>query len=294
MSSRRNLVTVVMPCRNISPMFFGEAVKSVLSQTSSRWRLLIVVDGDDPATRSIVAASLAEILGPGRDRRLEVLENEGAMITGAFNTGMRHARTPFVAVLHSDDLLDRSAVEVLSRYIERRREIDYFHSSRIYIDEDGRPISHLIQAVSSFCLGEFRSYGPVKSVHCWRVDSAVRIGGMDESLGPHAADDYDFSWRMAEAGCSFMAIPECLYYYRDHRAHYRLTTHVPLDRQIQELRKIFRAHGMNDGEMEEQIRRRRADYLRQALFLDDADKREKERSGFDIRQGWRQSLPAPA
>ena len=85
-----------------------------------------------------------------------------------------------------------------------------------------------------------------------------------------------------------MAIPECLYYYRDHREHFRLTTHVPLDRQVSELRKIWTKHGLTDGEIESQIERRTRGYLQQALFRDEQDRIKKEASGFDPHQGWRE------
>ena len=128
----------------------------------------------------------------------------------------------------------------------------------------------------------------MKHLHCWKVDAALTIGGMDETLGLHGADDYDFSWCMAEGGYTFKAIPECLYYVRDHRTHFRLTTHVPLETQIKELKKIWTKHGMTEREQEQEIRTRKAGYLRQAIFLNDEDKRQKEEANYDIRQSWRQ------
>ena len=86
-----------------------------------------------------------------------------------------------------------------------------------------------------------------------------------------------------------MAIPECLYYYRDHREHFRLTTHVPLDRQVSELRKIWTKHGLTDGEIEAQTERRIKGYLRQVLYANEQDRLEKESRGFDARRGWRKS-----
>ena len=118
---------------------------------------------------------------------------------------------------------------------------------------------------------------------------------MDESLGPHGGDDYDFPWRMAEAGCAFEAIPECLLYIRDHREHYRLTTHVPLDIQVTELSRILRKHGVSEERIAEEIAVRTNGYMRQALFESDEDRRRKEREGFDAHQGWRlgYDLPRP-
>jgi glycosyltransferase involved in cell wall biosynthesis len=284
MSAGDALVTILMACRSVEPAFFREALQSVLAQTSDRWRLCIIVDSDDPDTGTVIGAEVRCV----GDSRISVLELEPKRITGKFNAGMRDATTPYVCVLHADDLLDERAVEVLSRYIAECPEVDYFHSSRVYMDDAGVRISQIWRSVESFTLADFKNLGPVKCLHCFKVRSALAIGGMDESLGLHGGDDYDFSWSMAEAGYKFKAIVECLYYYRDHRSHYRLTTHVPLDVQVGELRKIMRKHGMTELEIAEQIRRRTAGYLRQAIFLDGEDKARKERAGFDIRRGWRQ------
>ena len=281
------LVTVLVACRDPHRGYLAEALRSVLAQTSRRWRLFLIVDDDDEAGRRAVRETAASV-GAAADARVAVLRNEGGRITGAFNTGMRRASTPWVCVLHADDLLERRAVAVLNRHIARHPRTDYFHSARRYVDDEGRPLSGVLHPVPRVAPADFLDRGPVKSLHCWRVSAALALGGMDESLGPHGADDYDFPWRMAEAGCRFRPVPECLYAFRDHRSHDRLTTHVPLDVQVSELRRILRKHGVPEAEVERQIARRRAGYLRQALYLDEADRRRKEVEGFDVRCGWRQ------
>jgi hypothetical protein len=260
-------LTVLMPCRNAAALFFRKALDSVFSQTSPLWNLIVIDDhSDDPETLGVLRE-----LRNRRDPRVRVVRNATRMVTGALNTGMKAARTAYVCALHCDDLLDPAAVETLDRYVASDLETDYFHSSRIHIDGDGKQISGPYRARESFDLEDFKSFGPVKHLHCWKVESALAIGGMDESLGLHGADDYDFPWRMAEAGCRFRAVPECLYYYREHLSHYRLTTHVPLSTQIEELKKIFRKHHLTEEEIKEQIKIRSAGYLQQALYEKDED-----------------------
>jgi hypothetical protein len=287
-ATRPALVTVLVACRDPHRGYLGEALRSVLAQTTPRWRLLLVVDDDDLAGRAAARDALAGA-GADADPRLGLVRNRGRWITGAFNTGMRRAATPWVCVLHADDLLDRRAVAVLHRHIARHPRADYFHSARRYVDDHGRPLSGVRSPVPRVSPRDFLDRGPVKSLHCWRVAAALAIGGMDESLGPHGADDYDFPWRMAEAGCVFRPIPDCLYLFRDHRSHPRLTTHVPLDVQVEELRRILRKHRVPEPEIERQIARRSAGYLRQALYLDEEDRRRKEARGFEPGTGWRQS-----
>lgn len=286
MSQNRSPVTILMPCKDSKVSFFKKALDSVLKQSSPCWNLVVI---DDHSTSVETVKSLKD-LNKSNDNRISVIENKSNFITGALNTGMRYAKSPYVCSLHSDDLLDVKAIEILNRYIKDYPDVDYFHSSRIYIDENGDQIGPVLEAKRIFNISDFINYGPVKHLHCWKVESALKIGGMDESLGLHGADDYDFPWCMAEDGYSFKAIPECLYYYRDHREHYRLTTHVPLNTQIKESKKIWKKHGLTDKEIEKQVEKRTSSYLKQALYLDDQDKRKKENDNYDICMGWRERI----
>ena len=241
-SKDRYLVTILMPCKDSKVSFFKKALDSVFKQSIPFWNLVVI----DDHSASVETVNFLRDLNKSNDDRISVIENKSNLITGALNTGMRYAKSPYVCSLHSDDLLDERAIEILNRYLRDSPDVDYFHSSRIHIDENGDQIGSVLEARKTFNISDFINYGPVKHLHCWKVESALKIGGMDESLGLHGADDYDFPWCMAEEGYSFKAIPECLYYYRDHRKHYRLTTHVPLNTQIMELKKIWKKHGLTD------------------------------------------------
>ena len=59
-------------------------------------------------------------------------------------------------------------------------------------DRLGRPLRDL---------RSFETAGsPVKHLMCWRRALGLEIGGMNEAVSDHGCDDYDFPWRMAEAG----------------------------------------------------------------------------------------------
>ncbi len=198
---------------------------------------------------------------------------------------MRRAATEFVCLLLSDDEFDAAAVEVLTDYIRRYPYMDFFHTGRVFIDEAGTTLGSAVPANAEAAAEDFVNGSPVKHLMCWRREFGLAIGGIDESLGPHGADDYDFPWTAAEKGCRFQAIQECLYRYRDHREHFRLTTHVPQEEQEAELRKIWRKHGVSDEEMASQLRRRREGYLQQALFRNEQDREQDPER--DAREGWR-------
>src|SRR5205085_11207012 len=136
-----------------------------------------------------------------------------------------------------------------------RPDVDFFHSARRFVDEQGRLLG-IHAAPRTITAEDFVERGPVKRVQCFRVAKALEIGGMDEELGLHGADDYDFPWRMLEAGAVFEALDECLYTIRDHREEPRLTTHVPLDAQVRELETILRKHEVSEERIRATVVRR--------------------------------------
>jgi glycosyltransferase involved in cell wall biosynthesis len=253
-------LTVLMPVREYDAGYLHQAVDSLRSQTDPRWRLLVLVEEAD---RRRIANELAAELA---DERIELAVNEGRKLAGAFNTGLRRARTDFAAILFGDDLWTPNAVEVLAELIRSNPDVDFFHSSRRIIDDDGRPISSVYRPPGTVRPQDFAEKSPVKHLLCWRVELALSIGGMDETLNSVGPDDWDFPWSMSEAGATFMAVDECLYLYRDHRRCYRLTTHLPTSVHASEIRRIMRKHGADRGTIRRRVAAARATYLRQCLY----------------------------
>jgi O-antigen biosynthesis protein len=277
------LVTALMPVRAYHETYLRRAVASLMEQTSPRWRLVVVAERQDAEELGAVLAA------PLHDERVGLVVNEGRKLAGALNTGMRRASTQFVAILLGDDMWAPGAVAVLADHIERFPQVDFFHSSRVIVDEDDRPVSRVYQAREQFSLEDFVRSSPVKHLLCWRRTAGLEIGGIDETLNSVGPDDYDFPWSMAEAGARFMAIPDCLYLYRDHRDSFRLTTHLPLSTHVRELRRILSKHGVAPVAIERTLVRARAGYLRQCLYRSPLDRWVKERRGYDAARGWRQS-----
>jgi len=259
-ASSRYALTVILPIKDPHPAFFGEAVASVVEQTAPDWELLIVTE---PADTEQIRAMLGHW---SEDPRVSLVANEGPRLAGAVNTGMRSARTEFVALLLGDDRWSRDAVAVMTDQIAARPDADFFHSARQIIDDDGEAISGVHTPEPDVTLDLFRTRAPVKHLLCWRRSLGIAVGGLDErsrSVGP---DDFDFPWTMAEHGARFQAVDECLYFYRDHRDGSRLTTHLPRRVHEQELRRIFRKHGLSRDESRHRIAEARSTYLRQCLY----------------------------
>ncbi|MCI0455042.1 MAG: glycosyltransferase [Candidatus Dadabacteria bacterium] len=275
-------VTVLMPLKHFHPYFLKKAVESIINQSCPYWLMIIVVE---KSNFDNFRRSLKKEL---KDSRIQVFINEGRKLAGAINTGMRHAKTDFAAILLADDMWALEAIQALNSYIVKYPDIDFFHSSRVKIDENDNPISPVYYSKEKFSIDDFKISSPVKHLLCWRKDKALAFGGLDESLNNVGPDDYDFPWTMAEKGAAFKAVKECLYYYRDHRECYRLTTHLPLSVHKREIRRIFEKHGVDPLSIKEKIASAEGTYLRQCLYRSPRDKRIKEKQGYDARHGWRE------
>lgn len=276
------MLTILMALKSYHPVLLEKAVASVFAQDSSDWRLLVLVERTDEA---LFTGLLREAL---TDPRVSLVAHGGTGLAVPFNTGMRVATTDFVAILHGDDTWSTDAVRVLNSNIAKHPEVDFFHSSRRFVDADDRPLSSVYRATERFTEKDFHWGSPVKHLLCWRRALALSFGGVDESLPPVGPDDYDFPWCMLEHGARFRAVPECLYIYRDHREGYRLTTHLPLNVHRDGIRRILEKHRVAPEVIEARLAESQRAYLQQCLYDSPEDQVIKERSGHDPRTGWRE------
>ena len=278
----RPLITVIMPLKYYHPEFLTKSVQSITQQTSPCWHLLIVVEKTD------VDKFKTLLQKECTDSRVDIIVNQGGKFPGAINTGMRQAKTNFAAILLADDMWSNDAVEILNRYIAEYPSIDFFHSSRIIIDEHDTPISSIHRSKETFNLNEFRWGSPVKHLLCWRREKGLSVGGIDESI-LKAQDDYDFPWTMAENGAAFKAVKECLYYYRNHLECQRLTTHRPLSMTKRGVRGILKKHGVGFFTRIYIVEMKYLGSLGdQCIYRNSVDQWIKEKLGRDVKKNWQQ------
>lgn len=125
-------VSVVMPAYNAAA-YIEEAIRSVMSQTYSAWRLLVLDDGSSDSTVEIIQR-LAE-----EDPRIILFRNEenlGAARTR--NRGLDLCGEGYVAFLDSDDRWhsEKLAVQVA---LAEQTGVDIVYTSYAIIDTDGCP-----------------------------------------------------------------------------------------------------------------------------------------------------------
>jgi glycosyltransferase involved in cell wall biosynthesis len=265
------LVTALLPLKAYDPVFLRRALDSVLRQTSPSWRLIVVVEEDDlEHFRTLLADDL-------QDPRVLLVTNRSRGFPGALNTGLRRAETEFCAFLLGDDMWAPEAVEVLEREIAAHPETDFFHSARVRVDEEDRPIGSVRHGSDQVRPEDFLRAAPVKHLLCFRREMALELGGIDESFQVVGPDDYDFPWSMAERGAKFRAVPEVLYHYREHHRCDRLTTTPLLRERRREIARMWRKHGAGGVRGRLLARRSTRAYLRKGLYRNRLDRWVKRR-----------------
>jgi GT2 family glycosyltransferase len=279
------LVTFIMPLKYYREDFLSQALRSLQRQTCPGWRLLVVVEPND---HGHFEKLLCEAL---RDPRIELTIMSGTPFTGSINTGMRRACTEFVALLFADDLLADETVRVLSESMRAHPEVDFFYSSRQAIDEKGRCVGSVRLSPERFSVDDFKWASPVKHLMCWRREKGLAVGGIDESL-IKAPDDYDFPWSMAEQGAVFRAVPQCLYFIRDHCEYHRRTTHIPRSISKRGIRQILKKHGVGFFARHFIVAKRfRVSLGKQCVYRNTLDRWLKRRLHIDPRRSWRRPIP---
>jgi glycosyltransferase involved in cell wall biosynthesis len=265
------LVTALLPLKAYDRDFLRRAVDSVLRQTSPGWRLIVIVEA---AQLQHFRDELADQVG---DPRVQLITNGSRGFPGALNTGLRRAETEFCAFLLGDDMWAPEAVEVLAREIAAHPEIDLFHSARVTVDELDRPMGPVRHGSERVRPEDFLRAAPVKHLLCFRRRMALDIGGIDESFQVVGPDDYDFPWSMAERGARFRAIPEVLYYKREHHRCDRLTTTPLLRERRSEIIRMWRKHGAGGIRGRVLALRSTRAYLRRGLYRNRLDRWLKRR-----------------
>ncbi|MBW2045270.1 MAG: glycosyltransferase [Deltaproteobacteria bacterium] len=124
------LVSVVIPTYNRGN-YIEETIASVLAQSYSNLEILIIDDFSDDATEKVVMEQTSEHSGKIRYFKNEMRKG----VSGARNTGLKHARGKYIAFLDDDDLWDRSKLKVQVDLLESNKDIDALFSDASFFGD---------------------------------------------------------------------------------------------------------------------------------------------------------------
>ena len=204
------IVSVVMPVLNPHPVYFRQAVESILNQTLQDWELVIV---EDPSPHPA-----AEILKDYPDPRIRHFVNpQRTSLVQQRNRALHEAKADLIACQDADDISEPERLEKQVKFMKSHPEVAVLGTWLRVIDEEGRtlgfrhyPCDHddIIRAMPL--------YNPIGQPSVmFRREVALRHGGYqyDRVL---VASDYDLWCRLAKGGVRFANLPEHLVRYRIH------------------------------------------------------------------------------
>jgi glycosyltransferase involved in cell wall biosynthesis len=202
------LVSVVMPLLNGDPKHLRQSIESILNQTFSDFEYIIIDDGCDEKTKSILANYSKA------DSRIILLTNPVNEGVGfSLDRGLKEAKGVFFARHDSDDISLPNRLAVVVDYLQKMPHLAICGSDVDYIDMNGNLVgSHPISSTPDLLKAELLLNSRICTPSTVARTSALRdVGGV-----PHVrnAEDYLLFLRLIENGFSFGGINQRLLRYR--------------------------------------------------------------------------------
>lgn len=180
-------VTVVIPTYNHA-RFLGEAIDSVLAQTTTPAEIIVVDDGSTDRPDDVVA----------KYPSVRLIRHENRGLAAARNTGWRAGSQPFVTFLDADDWLRPNGLEVGLAQLDRNPSaaFNYAAYANVYWPS-GRVSPVPFRPVPADAFAAFLRVNPI-GMHgtvLYRRACLEAVGGFAEELA--ASEDYELYLRLA-------------------------------------------------------------------------------------------------
>jgi len=208
-------VSVIMPAYN-AEKYIAASIESVCEQSFPDWELIVIDDGSQDSTRSIVQRFTAN------DPRIKYIFQENGGQARARNTGIMHSQGELIAFLDSDDLWMREKLELQVALLEAQEVDLVFSGGFIFNDDDTTQETQSFEIVSGRLEGAellnqlyLNNLLPNLSVIVQR-QVVIRAGLLDEDRIYQNSEDYDLWLTLAQQGAVFYGMPEMLVRYRRH------------------------------------------------------------------------------
>ena len=232
----------------------GDAIDSVLSQTTPALEVIVCDDGSTDRTEAVVE--------PYGDR-VTYLRKERGGVASARNAALEIAAAELFAVLDADDVYRPERLEALAELALARPDLDIF-STDAFFERDGA-LSGTFAATCPFEVADQKAAILERCFCPWpavRRETLVAVGGFDESLG--TGSDWECAIRLIHAGARAGTVEEPLYGYRVHDKSLTLgqSERTALQRSLTRQRNAVAL-----TEAEAALRSKSADARRRALAL---------------------------
>jgi len=209
-------VDVIIPTFNSLP-WLEEAIDSVLDQTHSNLKLIVVDDGSTDETEKFMNSL--------RDNRVTYLKKDNAGVSSARNMGIANSNSKYIAFLDADDYWSSNKLEEQLKVIDKNINIGLVYGHHYIVDED-----NIIQGNNRYYergylfdkLLEGNIISGSASMSLIRRSTLEKAGGyFNEDLAN--GEDWDLWLRIAKIS-EIDFVPKILAYVRNHNSNSQLNT----------------------------------------------------------------------
>lgn len=212
-------VSIMLPDYNGGELV-RESIESVLAQTYTDYVLYLI---DNGSTKD----NTREILHSYTDSRIvhvDVDVNDGT--SSAYNAVLNKITTPWVAIIHADDLWYPTKLEKQMAFLEQHPDYCILGTWYDYIDINSKVIGTSKEPLTAWDKVEEKYNANQMVVFChpsivFNREVAINAGGFRQEFWP--TDDADMWQRMLETGGKACIYPEVLTMYRIHNASTTIT-----------------------------------------------------------------------
>ena len=203
-------VSVVIPAYN-AMTYLPLTLASVLAQSFNDFEVIIVNDGSADHIESWFDRVV-------HDPRVKLVSQSNKGLSGARNTGIRHAQGRYIAFLDADDVWEPEKLEKQVHVLDLDEHVGLVYTWVAYIDEQGLPTGRIQKNDAEGMIWPAlvqKNVVECGSVALVRRECFDAAGFFNEDL--RAVEDLDMWLRIAEF-YEFRVIKEPLVYYRQHTA----------------------------------------------------------------------------
>jgi hypothetical protein len=201
-------ITVLMAVYDTPLKLLGQAVDSILGQTCGDFEFLIIDDeNQDPATADYL------FVRARADARIRLVREPHRGLTASLNRGLELARGAWIARQDADDWSSPCRLKCQLEFLTAHPQMALCGSNAWMHQQAGQPLWRTrLPLTHAAIVAAFPRGNPfVHGSTMFARERARTIGGYRQAFS--CAQDYDFFWRLAEAG-PVANLTEPLYHYR--------------------------------------------------------------------------------
>jgi glycosyltransferase involved in cell wall biosynthesis len=205
------LVSVVIPTYNHA-QYLRRALQSVIDQKYTNWEAIVIDNHSKDSTDEVMASF--------DDPRITYLKiHNNGVIAASRNAGIREAKGEWIAFLDSDDWWTTDKLKACWESINDKADLIY-HDLEIVTEQSrlfGRKVIKSWQVKPPVLVDLLLNGNAiVNSSAVVRKNFLEKIGGINESVGMIASEDYNTWLRIAQLTDRFVHLPRRLGYYLTH------------------------------------------------------------------------------